>query len=506
MPLPSIQVPARLAQGFESQALPAADLETLGGLAAGAGLVENAGYFAQLAALRLWEAVPQLVPVGGQALLDVAWSTPDAVRTFERANAGDKLALISEGGFAAIDAMYDALGIVEGVPIIGLVAKVGTTVQRLFWNQWVNAHKTPPPEVGLGYDRESDEFWVREILQTIDTGDLTTVFAPYVADVQQWDQRTVQDLEKGGNNRWGYAAPVGPQTGVGNVPGTTAMTQAYQHTYDWGQYRPSTAQAAANAWQMVLAEDRTRYLVDAQRLQDMWERYWLGVALQGINVPARDSKITATMRWALKPIERMPRGLSGQAAANWLKKKETDGYGVYGVIVDAYPFLAIAKEGYSPNMMGLTQRTLERQLRGRQMQGLSTLLVAYVSRDDPAFRNDPQLRDVLDKNRSILLRHVARWDLDLDRVPDTGYAQALRESMPGQQPVGGLAQAPGNGIGRPKRIAGPGEATGPLPVPPLGFKVPGPLPMIAGTHTLDAAKRQDMLGAAALALLGFFLR
>ncbi len=503
MTLPTIEVPSRLAGAFVSEALHEVDLQTLGADSAGQAMVNTGAKFAQVAALRMWESLPQLVPVNAQGVLDIAWTSVDAAQTFRNAELGDKLAAITEGGMAVLDTMFDAMSIVESVPLIGIIAKIGSTVQRIFWNQWIAAHKTPPARQGFAYDRDSDEFWMREVLKYIDAGDLTGIFAPYIARPQGWDIREVQDLLKHGKNRWTFVAPQGEQTGIGNIPGTTSMSQGYQSMWGWGDYRPGTQQACANAWQLVLAPSRMRYMVDVHQLVQQWDAYWLTVAMGAIFTPSKkDSGIVGVLARAQRPL--VPVGnLYGKDLSAYKIQMAAKGYQFWGSYFDAYPFELIAKRGYQPNMQGLARHNLQRQLRGRQVDGLKTLLVAYVSESDPAFRSDAQLREILLRNRNLLLGHKARWQVDLERVPDADYREELRKRTTGFEGPSGLLLAP------PKKTFGAGTfaggaTAGNLPVPPLGFRLESPIPMIAGSvypTTGNAA-----VGAAALALLGFLVR
>lgn len=509
MTLPTIEVPARLAGAFVSDALLDVDLQTLGADNYGPRLVDNGARFTQVAAARMWQALPQLVPTQAQGLLDVAWTTTAAIQTYKNASFGETLGAISDAGLLVLDTMFEAMSIVESVPLIGMIAKVGTTVQKIFWSQWMASVKIPPAEQGLAYDQASDQWWSNQVLGWIDAGDLTGIFAPFIARPTGWEQRTVQDLLKGGNNRWTFAAPQGEETGVGNVPGTTTFSQAYQSGWGFGQYRPTLQQAATTAWQMVLAPDRTRYLVDAVQLRDQWDAYWLNVAMGSIYVPSRKDGMTGVLHRAQRPLVPYPAGLYGDEATAYRLARQAAGYQHWGSYFDEYPFLKIEQRGYTPNMAGLTRHNIERQLQARQSDGLRTLLVAYVSRDDPAFRHDPQLRAQLETNRGLLLKHAARWQVDLERVPDDDYRSALRQATPGQPPVGGLVFGGG---GKTDRPTGPGG----LMVPPRkthaklfpgpAVKVASPIQMIGGDVGPAGASVDPKAGAAALALLGFLLK
>jgi hypothetical protein len=63
-------------------------------------------------------------------------------------------------------------------------------------------------------------------------------------------------------------------------------------------------------------------------------------------------------------------------------------------------------------------RDVLNKLQARQRHRLQTSLVcAYVRRTDAAFAGDPTLRDLLDKVRSILLTHEARFAVNMFDVP-----------------------------------------------------------------------------------------
>lgn len=59
------------------------------------------------------------------------------------------------------------------------------------------------------------------------------------------------------------------------------------------------------------------------------------------------------------------------------------------------------------------------KLQARQRHGLrSSVVCAYVRRTDAAFAGDPDLRDLLDKMRSTLLTHEARFSVNILDVPE----------------------------------------------------------------------------------------
>jgi len=84
------------------------------------------------------------------------------------------------------------------------------------------------------------------------------------------------------------------------------------------------------------------------------------------------------------------------------------------------------------------------KLQERQLQGMDTLLCAYVSANDPGVRFSPPVRDRMEENRAKLLTHPARCRVDLDSVSDLEFRDALIESRQGAQTCapGSLTFAP----------------------------------------------------------------
>lgn len=445
--MPTVTVPARLAGAFESAVPVAADLAELGQTGLGEFLISDAATWAQTASARLWEQLPQIVPTEGQEILSTVWTARDLAKTYANGELGDKLAAISEGGLAVVETLFEAASMVEAVPIIGMVAKVGITAQRLFWNQWVAKHKEKPPEDGFEYNRDSDVAAQQAILREIEAGDLTGVFLPFVS-VEGWERRRVQDLVKGGKNRWTFVIPTGPSLGVGSVPGTNVIARGWQNAYPWSAYRPGAVNAATVAWQLALGETRARYLVDAAQLREQWDRFWTAVRVLSLNDDYKH-----VLKLALQPLVLRP----DAGGSMWQP---------------AFDYSNAQAAGFTADLPGLCAFNITRGLRGRQLAGLGTLLVAYVSRDDPAFRNDPELRQVLTDNRAKLLQHDALAQVDADRVADADYRQAVEAAQAAKGPaVGGLADA-GAAPARAK-------VAKVLPTPAIP-KIPSPLPDVGG--------------------------
>ena len=164
---------------------------------------------------------------------------------------------------------------------------------------------------------------------------------------------------------------------------------------------PSSAVLASTTWAKIAAKEPgpSLYCIAAGRARDRWMSY-IGAlrtflfTTDEISSQARSAivKMYARKEWF-----------------GWSSVNEID----HGSVEDYRPVKALDA------------------LAERQMEGLDTLLCAYVSQAAPALRFDPELRDKLEENRGKLLSHPARCRVDLDSVVDVDFREALRETRQG---------------------------------------------------------------------------
>jgi len=270
--VPEIKIPANLAGAFRSSLPIAEDLRLDGEADWGAMLVDTGARFSQFAVARSWERGIAVVPAGAQGLLDATWSGIDAAQTWSSADGLAKLDAIAQGGLAALDIMFDALGVVEGVPLIGTVAQVGLGIQKAFWGSWIAKHTKPPAPIGMRYDLDSDERFMQDVLAEIETGDLTRIFMPRI-EKPEFSASTVMHPTNN-KDRQTLVVPQGEVTGLGVVPGALQIPRMWQGQtgVPWSDYRPGAMAAAQIAWQLALGDLRGR--IDVEKVRRAWGIFW----------------------------------------------------------------------------------------------------------------------------------------------------------------------------------------------------------------------------------------
>lgn len=294
----------------------------------GAAYLANNATWIQVALARHWQKLPELeVPGEAQAFLDTVPLLADAEKTWEAGELGDKLAAISQGSFAAVDAMLGAMDATFGsIPIIGMVAKIGIAAQRIFWNRWLASVQPQPAPVGLAYDRGTDEKIQQDMLDRIEGGDITGVFRPPV-DLNEsggeLEFRRVQDLTIEEEREW-LVLPQGPTMGLGFMPGGLGAPRSWQGLGGvlWSDYAPGSLSASVAAWE--LARGTFADQVDWSRLAAEWFTFWSWIqkAANDLNAEGTDEakrKRNVLLR-ALRPISLEP-GSAGQqlyGTGSWL--------------------------------------------------------------------------------------------------------------------------------------------------------------------------------------------
>ncbi len=289
--------------------------------------------------------------------------------------------------------------------------------------------------------------------------------------------------------------PRGQGSGMGWLPGGAVAVRGWQvdmsqnpetrsSTWAWSLYHPGAQQAALMLWQLLNAPGRPMFWADTGAMARAWDTFWERILSDYYNTDYHPQN-RARLRNALDPFFYVM-GSKGQGFFAKVPKAE------YDIVPDSEGF-----RWANGTMRALTCRAaygyyLRRTLRARQEKALGTLQVAYVSRDDPAFRDDALL-DLLQKRRAQLLAHPRRYDVDLSRVPDADYRDALFDSRVAGK-IKGLKPSPGAKKGVIHKL-GPLEDDTPPPEPDP------PKPPELPQGGLGAASVAAVGGAAALYFL-----
>lgn len=376
--------------------------------------------------------------------------------------------------------MAKTFGALDDVPIVGWVVGIGVAAFEVGKSAWVEKHLKTVEALPFGYSKQADESAIRDVIQQSGAADQTEIFLPYNDARDGFEFFNVELMAGPFGEQTKVKRKIalckGQQMGLGICPGTDQNPRAWQYDTGvnpktrnvgtpWIIYRPGFQAAGALAWNGVLANTRRCFMVDATRLLEAWDSYWENMEQWAFG-DRYSGKTKYRIRWWLMP-------------------------GMYGI---AYDTSEVGPEFYSElpewargwwypsrpgnpsqglTMRGLTSWVIRRQLRARQFRYLRTLTCAYVSKDDPAFRSDPDLRHELEHYRELLLEHQDRYEVDLSHVVDTDYKRSLQRSrlaVPGD-----VAQAPGASApaGQPKRVFADVSKLPPLPPPP-GDKEPDP--------------------------------
>ncbi|MGB1015733.1 MAG: hypothetical protein ACPG4T_16470, partial [Nannocystaceae bacterium] len=392
--------------------------------------------------------------------------------------------------------------------IVGFVVAIG----RAFTNRaklaelneeqrLIEAYKQFPPL--MEPSAEVDTHTVNNsILPVLQTGDWTNLFSPRFSS-SQWKaiQRNGgyavapgESVE--GQNAFGEANEVfNPTAGVGYLPGRNRITSVLQINLDplsnrvkqWvngatssnyildqtrvidvGDYLLNSTKFCAIAWAWATTKKRSPHLykIDVQKLHDRWKLY----CDSGIN----------TLR-ELDPDKRsldsLYKAAIGCAVGTWECLIKDGKYKQSKAHIHAQEMWRPGPIVFNPNRdpnQGCVMTPYEARFRtggdyclstvydtetSRILESISerqrynlrhTLLCAYVRKSWGAFKNDPQLMDLLDEMRTALLEHPDRKLVNLRDVPpeetlpngDNLRAALIKRGV-GKKEFGRLASSPG---------------------------------------------------------------
>lgn len=294
----------------------------------------------------------------------------------------------------------------SAVPIVGWIAAAVTALfaGAIALAKWLRDRKKKPVYATLAYDHDADERQANIILEGLAGGDWTWLFMPRTAG-GEWIEVKAQGVGPRKIERtWRIGRQEGTIIGAGVRSGDW-LGGAQQWSWQGGNRTDDLAEYASEADYRPLTRSVAR------------------TALELAQAPSRQ-----------------------RYAVDWTRSESA-----WRAWSDAAPAGVREGTGAVVHWDGL---------RRAQLEGLSTLLCAYVSRDDPALRGSPDLRAELELRRRQLLQHPARYRVELAAVPDHGYRQALFQSRLS------LAGAPGPNA-PPDPGWSPARAVPAIPLPPV---------------------------------------
>lgn len=342
---------------------------------------------------------------------------------------------------SSIDIAMDAIG---AIPVIGWIAKVAFTIVNFAVQSALEEKPLPP---SLGFSSVSDQERATHALTLLRSGDVTDLFRP---------------VGRGGWRRRGLSETFNfspsPSGGMGGCLGgfvgsiSFEIEKIYEHgkawqddevvkgtgkfthplefdkvckskplselmpdflpgqladssckwdeiSFDWWVRYPSLQRIVSGCWASLSSNSLpTMYSIDIDRCVSEWAD-WEESLWEYIN---NTSEVDSNQFAAWLALKRIAATVSNWQLAPYLKPGK--------------PTFALLNAEYG------------RILRQRQFKALNTLVCAWASERQPAFRRSASLRKRLFDRRKMLLDHPARFDVDLDDVPDADYRSALATS------------------------------------------------------------------------------
>lgn len=415
-----------------------------------------------------------------------------------------KIPLVSDGRSLADGVVDGVVGSVDralegaatAVPIVGAVLRMGVSIFQLIRDS-IEAEKQAgprPPPIGdaMIYDMGADTLEGNLIANVVGTDDWTELFLPPsndpifslegvarvpggAASGVQWASH--RDLG------WGLFPGIGDQLGVYQVPGYPGPN-AFGPIFTRGTFRPSGPKFATMLWQSVMKPSMQMFLVDSHAVEDAWAGYFQGLwafsNAEGYGSQFGESA-TESLRWAIRRTASYAKlyGCKAQIAAS-KKGKIADcrGESPAFALESALPAGTFSAAKLESRLGALTWRYTDivRYVCGihreRAAAALGTLVVAYVPSNAPLLLADEALAELHRSMRAALLEHEARYQVEIDLVPETtdedrGWRSDLHRSRM-QANVGfkaGSGRMPQSGK-PPKIPTGDRWPTPPEPPPP----------------------------------------
>lgn len=285
----------------------------------------------------------------------------------------------------------------------------------------------------LGYNRQIDL-------------DITNAAAEYLADdnwtrifLPSWKPGDGFKLERtsfvGDGTPDGYsilpASGVQWEEGLGFCPGVAGRLVQWQYPLKvfnsnrpaspWeslisiADLEPSVTQLTVLAWQMVLKNSPSMFRINAYKIRERWESFF--GELEDWSRWLRDKGDTQASQMA-------------EAVSTWIGREYEPG-GPYRVRNPwtKYGPKALEDTFVTPNAGKMVRFIMDRQYFPSLSPALATITCAYVGPGFAALGDDSNmLRDEWEGRRKQLLTHAARFDVELDMIPDADYRAAMRDA------------------------------------------------------------------------------
>lgn len=392
--------------------------------------------------------------------------------------------------------------VASAVPVVGTYARlivgfVGFLRQAFGRGAASKATVKKTARDALGYNRQIDEDVCNFAAEKLGADDWTRIFLPSWKPGDGFALQRTSFVGDGTPDGYTILPSSGAKSdeGLGFTPGVAGRMVQWQYPIKlfrsnrqagpWeslisiADLEPSVTQLTVAAWQMVLRNSPDMFRIRPYKIVTRWADFFDTLADWSRWLRDRGDTQGATM---------------AEAVATWVGKEYPGG--PYRVRNPWTKYTKGALESGKVQTVSagdLVRFIVHRQHSEALDAALATLTCAYVGPHFPLIEENEGVRDQWFARRKQLLQHRARFDVELDMVPDQDYRAALTEARKGGKPSGGKPIP--KGLGGVPRFADPKQ-----PPPPASAIEPS-MPNSAGGGSGHTPKSGDGgAGGAALAV------
>jgi hypothetical protein len=407
------------------------------------------------------------------------------------------------------------------VPIVGIIVQLGLFLWEVIENalRTVDSDKQAPDQA-IVYDLAGDLETANDLKSYSGQPDWTPLFLPPATEGWQLAEIT---WVPGGGERQGFKfyIPSHAVEAYGLVPGISERVGTYQfpekaigssRPWDFytgygmsttGELLPSSRKFSTLLWQTAMKSSVQMFQINSHATQDAWDAYYDSLwEYSGLDFSKKyNDEAARTIKWAIRRACTYTR-IVATPNGPMITKEST---------IAAFPTATLEAGLTTPltSRYNDITRYVSKVHRDRAKKALNTLVCAYVPPNAPLLRADSTLADLHEERRKQLLTHQARYDVELDLIPDQTYRNAMDEAQVLAVPQGATDVTMGGPFG-PQRTAPPGAPQGlPQGVSPaarLSGKDPKTalvgLGVAAGVGYV-AYKKQDQIKKFFMGLRGF---
>lgn len=328
------------------------------------------------------------------------------------------------------------------VPVLGVYARLALTFVNFVKQAFSRAERekasvTKTPKTAreaLGYNREIDTEVVNFCRQRLAFDEWTRIFCPAARPGDSFKLERTSFIGDGTPDGKTIvpAGGVVHEEGLGFCPGVAGRFVQWQYPLrvfnsnrpagPWegslisiASLEPSVSQMTVLAWQMVLKNSPNMFRANAFEVARRWRDYFEALEdwskwLKGKGETQASEMANAIATWYGPEYQGGPL----RVREPWTKYKRNR------VPAD------VAAGG---KVRRLVDYIVTKQLIGSYLPALSTVTCAYVGPNAPAFKEMSWLKDAWRELRKRLLEHPARFDVELDMIPDRDYRSEMERAQ-----------------------------------------------------------------------------